>query len=297
VWKLARDQHGVVSRGQLLELGLSRRAIQHRLARGRLHPIDSGVYAVGRAEVSRQGRWMAAVLACGDTAMLSHGSAAALWGIGREHRGIEISVRVASPRRHPELRVHRRPTLANRDVTRREGIPVTGLVQTMVDLAAALPSRALERVVVEADRLDLIDPPALRRELEAHRCEPGVKSLRALLDRQTFRLTDSELERRFLALAIEVGLPIPETQQHLNDYRVDFFWPELGLVVETDGLRYHRTPAQQGRDRLRDQAHAAAGLTPLRFTHSQVRFEPECVRETLANVAERLATTAGRRWR
>ena len=100
-----------------------------------------------------------------------------------------------------------------------------------------------------------------------------------MLDRRTFRLTDSELERRFLPLARAAGLPVPLTRQRVNGFEVDFFWPDLGLVVETDGLRYHRTPAQQARDRLRDQAHTAAGLTPLRFTHAQVRFEPGHVRE------------------
>ncbi len=159
--------------------------------------------------------------------MLSHGSAAALWGIGREHRGIEISVRVASPRRRSGLCVYRRPTLAECDVTSREGIPVTGLVQTVIDLAAALTPRAVERLVNEADRLDLIEPPTLRRELESHRCEPGVKPLRLLLDKRAFRLTDSELERRFLRLMERVSLPLPQTQQSLNGFKVDFYGPSL----------------------------------------------------------------------
>ncbi len=284
---MAGDQHGVVSRRQLLDLGLSRRAIQHRLTRGRLHLIANGVYAVGRSEVTRHGQWMAAVLSCGPSAMLSHGSAATLWGIGREHRGIEISVRVASPRRQAGLRVYRRPTLADRDVTSRDGIPVTGLVQALVDLAAVLAPHAVERLVNEADRLDLITPPALRRELESHRCEPGVRPLRLLLDKRVFRLTDSELERRFLRLVEKAGLPFPLTGQYVNGFKVDFFWPDLGLVVETDGLRYHRTPAQQARDRLRDQAHLAAGLTPLHFTHAQVRYESHYVRATLLAVMMR----------
>jgi len=220
--------------------------------------------------------------------MLSHGSAAAVWGIGREHRGIEISVRVASPRQQPDLRVYRRPTLADRDVASRNGIPVIGLVQTLVDLAATLPPRAVERLVNEADRLDLIEPPALRRELESHRCEPGVKPLRRLLDERTFRLTDSELERRFLRLVEQAGLPFPLTGQYVNGFKVDFYWPDLDLVVETDGLRYHRTPAEQARDQLRDQAHLAAGYTALRFNHAQVRYEPRYVRATMLAVVRRL---------
>jgi very-short-patch-repair endonuclease len=118
----------------------------------------------------------------------------------------------------------------------------------------------------------------------------GVAILRDTLDRRTFVLTDSELERRFLPIARRAGLPKPETQMMVNGFRVDFYWPELGLVVETDGLRYHRTPTQQAADRVRDQAHAAAGLTPLRFTHAQIAYEPGQVRETLGAVSGRLRT-------
>src|SRR5438874_498259 len=117
----------------------------------------------------------------------------------------------------------------------------------------------------------------------------GIRTLREVLDKHTFRLTRSELERLFLAIVRTAGLPIPLTQQILNGFKVDFYWPELGLVVETDGLRYHRTPAAQARDRLRDQTHAAAGLTPLRFTHAQIRWEPGHVEWTLASVARPLS--------
>lgn len=220
--------------------------------------------------------------------MLSHRSAAALWGIGSEGDETEITVRTASPRRRLGIRVYRRPTLADRDMTERDGIPVTGLVRTFVDLASILAPRLVERSVNEADRLDLIDPHTLRLELQPHRCEPGVRPLRALLDRRTFRLTRSELERLFLQISKKVGLPLPETKQWVNGFEVDFFWPDLGLVVETDGLRYHRTPGAQARDRLRDQAHTAAGLVNLRFTHEQIRYEPEHVRSTLFAVVLRI---------
>lgn len=231
---------------------------------------------------------MAGVLSCGSTAMLSHGSAAALWGIGRERGSVEITVRTESPHRRRGLRVFRRPTLADREVVKHMGIPVTAVVQTLIDLAATRRAQEVERAVNEADRLDLIDPPTLRVELEVHRCEPGVRPLRNLLDVSMFRLTRSELERRFLPIAADGGLPVPLTKQWVNGFEVDFYWPELGLVVETDGLRYHRTPAQQARDRVRDQAHAAAGLTALRFTHAQVRYEPRHVRATLCAVTRRL---------
>ena len=106
-----------------------------------------------------------------------------------------------------------------------------------------------------------------------------------MLDRHTLILTESELERRFLPLARSAGLPRPLTGRRVNGFTVDFYWPELGLVVETDGLRYHRTPAQQARDLVRDQAHQASGLRPLRFTHGQVFFDSDYVEATLRNVA------------
>ena len=158
----------------------------------------------------------------------------------------------------------------------------------MIDLGTCLSTAQLEAAVNEADKRDLIDPEALRAVVERRPRLHGVRALRRILDRRTFVLTDSELERRFLSLARRAGLPRPHAGSYLNGYKVDFFWPELGLVVETDGLRYHRTPAQQARDRERDQAHAAAGMTPLRFTHSQVTQQPDRVAATLAAVAQRL---------
>ena len=140
----------------------------------------------------------------------------------------------------------------------------------------------------EADKLGLVDPEALRVALERHRGQPGVAPLRALLDRRTFRLSDSELERWFRPLARAAGLPEPLTKQWVNGFEVDFYWPNLGLVVETDGLRYHRTPSQQARALRRDQAHTAAGLTSLRFSHEQIKFEPSYVRANLARVGRRL---------
>jgi very-short-patch-repair endonuclease len=178
------------------------------------------------------------------------------------------------------------------DVAHVDRIPVTVPVLTLIDFARNSSDAGIERAINEADRLDLVDPESLAAALDDFPGQPGVGRLRDLLGRRTFRLTDSELERRFLPLIADVGLPMPLTQQHLNGFRVDFFWPELRLVIETDGLRYHRTPVQQARDRVRDQAHLAAGFTPLRFTHAQVRYEPEHVKATLAAVARRLG--AGR---
>jgi len=233
---------------------------------------------------------MAAVLACGDGAFLSHSSAAALWQIGSEQRHlVELSVPSLSRRRRPGLRIHRRPSLdLKRDTTTHYGIAVTTPVQTLIDLALRLQRREIERAINEADKYDLAHAPELREALESRVGEPGVASLRHILDRRTFRLTKEELERRFLPLARRAALSVPLTGQWVNGFEVDFYWPDLGLVVETDGLRYHRTPAEQARDRLRDQAHTAAGLTQLRFTHEQVRYEPDYVVRILAATARQL---------
>jgi hypothetical protein len=234
---------------------------------------------------------MAAVLACGEGAALSHSSAAALWRIGWEERGvIEVSLLSLSRRRHPAIRIHRRPALnRGRDLTREYGIPITAPVQTLIDMSLRLDRRGMERMINEADKYDLVHPPELREALDRRTGEPGVARLREILDRRTFRLTEGELERRFLPLTHQAGLPVPLTGRWVNEFEVDFYWPDLGLVVETDGLRYHRTPAAQARDRERDQAHTAAGLTQLRFTHEQVRYEPDYVRRILAQTARRLA--------
>jgi very-short-patch-repair endonuclease len=169
---------------------------------------------------------------------------------------------------------------------------VTTPQRTLSDLAAQLESSELEAAVNEADGLGLIDPERLRRYVEERPGVDGVPALRKVLDRRTFTLTDSELERRFLRLVHRVGLPTPLTQQRLNGFRVDFYWPELRLVVEADSLRYHRTPSQQARDSLRDQAHTEAGLVPLRFTHWQITFEGSRVGEVLRAVAVRQRLTS-----
>ena len=279
-----------MTRRQLLDLGYSADAIKHRIAIGRLHIVYRGVYAVGRPELSREGRWMAAVLACGPTAVLSHCSAGALWRVVSYDDGpIEVSVAAAAYRRRPGIAVHRRASFAHDLVVTHDGIPVTNPRLTLVDLASVLHGDdRLEAAVNEADKRGLIDPETLRASLDDLPAMAGVARLRTLLDRATFVLTESKLERYFLPIARKAGLPKPLTQEWVNGGRVDFYWPQLGLVVETDGLRYHRTPAQQAKDRRRDQGHTAAGMVALRFTHGQVRYEPDHVRATLESVVRRL---------
>jgi very-short-patch-repair endonuclease len=249
---------------------------------------------VGRPELTQHGRLMAAALFAGPDALLSHETAAAAWGIRRGDQGDEIEVTVPLPGRHPAgLRVHRTASLLEEDRATLGGVPVTSPARTLIDLGRRLSNRALEAAINEADKLGLIDPETLRIVIEPRRGVQGAARLRAVLDRRTFRLTDSELERRFLRLVRRSGLPAPRTGVRLNGFKVDFHWPELGLIVETDGLRYHRTASQQARDRRRDQVQAAAGLTTLRFTHADVAFEEEHVVATLIAVSDRLRSDGG----
>ncbi|HEY0630998.1 MAG TPA: DUF559 domain-containing protein [Thermoleophilaceae bacterium] len=270
----------------MLELGFSRHAIQHRVETGRLFPMWPGVYAIGTPDLSRGGVWMAAVLSCGHGAALSHTYASALWQMGEPPRGqIEVSVPLPSHPRGKGIKVHRRTAF---EVTTHHNIPVTTPACTIVDLAPRLSRDGLEETIGKADLLGLITPDALRIAAARYRNRPGAARVIATIDRRAFRLTRSKLERMFIPIAVRVGYPVPLTRQWVNGYEVDFFWPDLGLVVETDGLTYHRTPAQQAEDRVRDQTHTAAGLTALRFTHEQVAHEQEHVELILAATHPRL---------
>jgi very-short-patch-repair endonuclease len=278
----------VVAQRQLRELGLGRSSIRWRVKSGRLHPIRRGVHAVGRPEVSPHGRWIGALLACGPGAVLSHGSAAALWGFGSEPRDlIEVSLPAPMRSRRPGIRAHRRVALQPDEVTEHEGVAATSPIRTLLDQATRLTPARLERAVNEADKLERVRADVLYAALDDHSGEPGVRPLRRLLDPLHFRLSDSELERAMRPVAKSSGLPIPATKAWVNEYEVDFFWPELGIVVEADGLRYHRTASQQRRGLERDQAHIAAGLWPLRFSHWQIAREPAHVRKVLRRVAAR----------
>lgn len=288
-WSLVRRQHGVVTRAQLLGLGFSTKAIEHRLATGRLYPAARGVYLVGWNRMTPERRWMVAVLACGETACLSHRSAAELWGISREEPcRIDVTVRRHAEAKRPGIRLHSRAALPRSQVTMRNGIPLTTPIQTLIDISLEVTSSELERSVNDADKLDLIDPERLRRALDARAGEPGVKPLRITLDKHTFRLSDSELEIHFRPIAAAAGVPVELTKQIVNGFEVDFYWPSLRLVVETDGWRYHRTPAAQTRDAKRDNAHVASGLTRLRFTHWQVKHERAYVQRILGKTAANL---------
>jgi very-short-patch-repair endonuclease len=281
----------VLTRSDLQRLGFSEDAVEHRLATGRLHPISPGVYAVGRPELTPHGRWMAAVLACGDDAALSHRSAAELWGIGYEERGrIDVSIRRKSKVTRKGIKVRARPSLDASSFVIHSRIPVTNPVQTLIDLATELKPARLERAVNEADKLDLVDPERLREALDGYGGMPGVRTLRTMLDRHTFRLSDSDLEIYFRPLALDAGFPVPLTKQWVLGFEVDFLFPDHALIVETDGLRYHRTPSQQARMVRRDQKHVAGGYRVMRFTHWQIAYAPGEVTDLLRQV--RLSASA-----
>jgi very-short-patch-repair endonuclease len=273
-WALAKQQHWVVTRQQLLEIGYTSEAIDVRLEDARLHRVFAGVYAAGRPHLTREGYLMAAVLACGADAGLSDFSAGELYEMMKRRPG-PAHVSVLAPRapRIPGIKVHRRRRF---DVRIHKGIPATSPVCTVIDLSRQLDEFRLERVINEAVNRDLIDLDELRDAARGRSSAIG-----RLLGRDSFVVTDTVLEQRFARIARSAGLPRPETQRHLEGGRVDFYWPELQLVVEADSLRFHRTPFQQRSDALRDQTHFKSRLRTLRFTHWQICREPEYVESVL----------------
>jgi hypothetical protein len=214
---LAARQHRVVARRQLLNAGVGSEAIRHRLENARLHVLHRGVYAVGVPHVDRLGGWLAAVLACGDAAVLSHAAAAAHLRLLDPPSGpVEVIVPGSTPTRRPGIVVHATRLLPSAEVTRRRGIPSTSVDRTLVDLAGAAPAAALERAVEQAFVLRLVGRTRMAEALERAQGRPGLSGLRRLLSRvlDDLPLTRSELERRFLCLVRDDRLPMPEVNRH-----------------------------------------------------------------------------------
>jgi very-short-patch-repair endonuclease len=259
---LAGHQCGVVSRDQLVALGLARGQIQRRVAGGRLLRLHPGVYAVGHRAPRQEARWLAAVLACGEGAVLSHRSAGALWQIiDRERPDAEVTVRAR--RRTPGVTVHRgRLAPTDRAICRR--IPVTSPARTLTDLAHDLDDD-LVRALREAQFRRLLHPSSVPEALTRRRST----ALRTLLEEDAVP-TQSILEDRLLAICDRYQIPRPLTQQHLAGRRVDFLWPAERVVVETDGWAGHSTPTAFQADRATANALQLAGYTILRFTHLDV---------------------------
>jgi very-short-patch-repair endonuclease len=283
----------VVSRGQLRDVGLSDTVIGRRVAGGSLHRVHTGVYAVGHPVLGAHGRWMAAVLACGPDAALSHASAAALWDL-RPSSAVLVDVTVpgTGARARAGLRIHRPRTLPDSELTTHHGIPVTTPARTLLDLAAILQRRPLERALDEAEIRELTDYPALDAVARAHAGHHGSGKLRRAL--QTHHAgttaTKSKLEERFLRLCRDHRLPIPLVNTWVDFKEVDFLFPDAKVIVETDSWTHHHTRRSFETDRARDATMARAGYRTLRFTHRHLLHDPHGVAATIrAALADRRA--------
>ena len=290
---LAECQRGALALHQLRALDLSASSVRRRVARGRLHRVHRGVYVLGRPDLPIEGRWMAAVLACGEGALLSHRSAAALHGLLRGG-GASIEVTVAGRRglSRPGLRVHRPECLCDGDRAMVRGIPTTSVPRTLFDNAQAASPRVLERACDQAEVLRVLDMNAMRELLARREGQPGVRQLRGVLEMGHVGedIARRDLEERFLRLCRRSDLPSPEVNVSMNlggeELEVDFLWRNQRVVVEVDGFATHGTRQAFQRDRRRDQTLRLAGWSVVRFTWDDVTKEPrhvmEVVRATLA---------------
>jgi very-short-patch-repair endonuclease len=275
---LAERQHGFVAAWQL---GLGRGAIDHQVRTGRLHVWYRGVYAVGHRAVRREGRWMAAVLAAGPRAVLSHRAAAALWAIRPSVRPrIEVTVPVKR-RSANDIQIHCAP-LAPDEITVHDGIRVTTPARTLVDIAAVLPPHELGRAVNQAEILRLPFP-----DLDRYAGRRGISKLR----RAEPDHTRNDFEAAFRAFAAAHGLPAPLVNRHLDGIEPDFRWPSHKLVVELDGFETHGTRGAFERDRARDRKLLAAGWRVVRITWRQLHETPTELAHDLHSLLPRLSAS------
>ncbi len=269
----------MVEHGQLLMIGLSRSAIKRWVAAGRLWPRHRGVYAVGHPNVSRLGRHLAAVLACGDGAVLSHRSAAALWELRKqEHGPADVTIPRTGARVRPGVRIHVSGTLSRQTTTRVNGIPVTTPERMLTDCADVLTPSALQHLLASAERKHLVD----RRTLAI---PPG----RRRVVREAHLFTRSENERALYLLLRVRGLPLPLANLDVDGWECDFIWPAFGLVVEVDSWFTHGDPAAFERDRLKDERLDERGLRVRRVTDKRLHERPVEV----ARAIERALTSCG----
>ena len=293
---LAGRRHGVVTAVQLRDFGLSKDAITRRIASGRLNLVHRGVYAVGHTDLSDRGLWLAAVYAVGDGAVLSHLSAACLWGFWTPRDAdakAAVHVTVARhPRPRPGIRLHPVRALPPHDVTQRHRIPVTTATRTLLDLSATLTQRALRRTVHEALVQQRVSLPSLRAQLARATGKRGTLRLAAILDGGAAP-TESELEDRFLKLVRRYELPTPLTRQVVAGVRPDFLFPS-GLVVETDGARYHDTPMRRASDAEKQALLEAGGYTVLRLNWDQVTRRRAQTAQRIARANDRVEAAAHR---
>lgn len=281
---------GVVSAKQLRASGFGAGAIKRRLRAGRLHRIHRGVYLVGHTAAPPGATEMAAVLSCGAGSVISHRSAARLWGLpflASWRLPVEVTVAGRDPGRKRNIRIYRVGTLDSRDAGIVSGIPVTSPARTLVDLAALLPASALECVVAEAHVLELVRGADLLAQLKRSRGRRGVAMLRHLLSLENGpAVKRSEAERRMVRLIRAAAFPEPEVNARFQHVEVDFLWRRHRVALEVDGFRYHFHARAFERDRERDAALVASGFVVLRITWRQLLRNPEVV---IARIAAALA--------
>ncbi len=279
---LAERQHGVISIRQLIgPLGYSRSAVSRAVASGRLHRLHWGVFAVGHTRLSTHGHCLAAVLACGPNALLSHLSAAWLLGISN---GSAAPLHVTGPvRRRPRLpvRIHHSQILEPADCAIVDNIPVTALPRTLLDVAATAPRR-LERLLDQAEQRDLFDLRALNSLLARAGGHHGAEPLRRAL--RIYRPTDttfSDFERRFLAAVRGAGLPSPSANLSVAGFMLDVYWSELRFAVELDVYETHGSHASFENDRLRQEELKLQGKEMIRITAPRFDADPDEVIDRL----------------
>lgn len=279
---IADRQYGVLTRDQLFRSGLSAHGIHERVRTKRLLRLHRGVYAPGHKRLRRNGYLLAAVLACGEEAVASHGSAAELWNIrGNASSVVDVTVPSQNGRvRRKGIRTHRSGRLGPADVTIKDGIPVTTVARTLLDLADVLNHQALKRAIDESEYQRLFDLTALTAVVNANPGRRGTKVLRLAKDPP--HLTRSEMENRFLRICARHNIPAPHTNQTMLGYEVDAFWPHANLVVELDGYAAHGTRKAFQADRERDRRLVSAGFRPVRVTPLDLRNEPALARELRA---------------
>jgi very-short-patch-repair endonuclease len=287
-------QRGVVRRSQLVEIGIGRGSIAHRVKIGSLHRVLPAVYAIGHPALESSAFETAALLYCGHDVVLSHGTAAALWGLLPDAPP-EVSVTLAGRNvgRPTGLRVHRVAVIDARDVRLRQGLPVTSPARTMIDFASEASSGAVEAALNEARVQRLVTDESLGQAMARCPLRSGVGRLRALLTAERGpSLTRSETERRLRFLVERGELPWPQFNVWLFGHLVDAVWPEAKLVVEVDGYGVHGHRRAFESDRRRDQRMAALGFVVVRVTARQLRDEPMAV---LGRLAQALALARARR--
>jgi very-short-patch-repair endonuclease len=282
--RLATRQYGVVGRQQLLGLGFSDEAIELRLDMDRLHPLHREVYAVGHLSTSRNGRWLAAVLAYGDLSLLSHRSAAALWDLARPWaRAVDVTAPTGRQgiHRREQIWIHR-GRLHPDDRAVRAGIPVTTVARTLFDLAEFTSFKHLESAWEEADRLNLLQLNAIEQVCERGYGRRALKPIRRLLaEARAPQVTRSPLEDDFAAFCRRHRVPMPSFNTTALGYEIDALWPKQRLAAELDSWEFHRHRAAFEQDRARDAALQAAGYRTIRITHRRLHYEPATLLQQL----------------